>query len=100
MNGKLNNIIPVEFNRKKMAHKARTIAGYLHLALHIQDGNQLVYAIGDGHERNNLAAIASWVQRRLPCHPNKTREAWTIELNKELEQAFSNLSLIITSPNV
>jgi len=88
MNTELNNVIQVEFGRRKMNSQAHSIAGYLLFALRIPDGRQLVYAIGHGDEKSNLEAVSAWVRERLADCGSLTREEWAIKLKRELEDTF------------
>jgi len=64
--------------------QARNIVSCLMVVLNIPEGNHLVMAFGDGHERDNREALETWVNHMLP-------ELDMVEVEGRLEQLCNKL---------
>jgi len=51
---------------RDQARQVRKIVSCLMAVLNIPEGNHLVMAFGDGHERDNREALETWVNYMLP----------------------------------
>lgn len=52
--------------RQKRLRLYRNFASAIAVKLHIQQGNHLVAVLGDGDEKDNTAAISTWLYRHYP----------------------------------
>jgi len=53
-------------DERDQARHVRKIVSCLMVILNIPEGNHLVMAFGDGHERDNREALETWVNYMLP----------------------------------
>ena len=64
----LKDIITGISDERAVRRHITKLALPLYKSLRISDGADLVFILGDGTERDNLAAVETWVSRNLPSY--------------------------------
>ena len=67
----------------------RRLAQAMQVAMHIPDGDALVFLIGKGNERSNLDALETWVKETLPAFDDEYGKVVLPFLIDRLEQTLS-----------
>lgn len=67
----------------------KRLASAMQVALHIPEGDALVFLIGRGTESSNLAALETWVRETLPQFEEECGRAVLPHLLERLERTLN-----------